>query len=94
MADEKPRLGPWLRRYAEHAEVNRRERAKELAIGAGAGLGFLVVLLAILLVFLRYPFATFAALVAIWGIGYVTLTVKRRRADARERALRESAEGK
>jgi len=92
--DDKPRLGPWLRQYAQHEEVSRRERVKELALGAAAGLGFLVVLLGILLVFVRYPFHTFAALVAIWGIGYVTLTVKRRRADARERALRESAEGK
>jgi len=92
--DEKPRLGPWLRRYAQHEEVSRRERAKELALGAAAGLGFLVVLLGILLVFVRYPIPTFAALVAIWGIGFTTLTVKRRRADRRERQLRESAEGK
>jgi len=74
--------------------VSRRERAKELALGAAAGLGFLVVLVGILLVFVRYPIPTFAALVAIWGIGFATLTVKRRRADRRERALRESADGK
>ena len=94
MTDEKPRLGPWLRQYSRREEVSRRERAKEVALGAAAGLGFLVELVAVLLVFVRYPIPTFGALVAVWGVGFTTLTVKRRRAERRERALRESAEGK
>jgi len=91
MTDEKPRLGPWLRNYARVREVDRRERAKELALGGAAALGSLVVLGGVLLVFVRHPLPTFAALVAIWGIGYTTLTIKRRRAERHERALRESA---
>ena len=94
MTDEKPKLGPWLRHYGRQREVDRRERAKELALGAAAAIGFLGVLVVVLVVFVRYPLPTFAALVAIWGIGFTTLTVKRRRAERRERALRESAEGK
>lgn len=91
MVDEKPRLGPWLRHYGRNEEVDRRERSKELALGAAAALGFLGVLVVVLLVFVRYPLPTFATLVALWGVGFTALTVKRRRAERRERALRESA---
>lgn len=94
MNDEKPKLGPWLRHYGREQEVNRRERLKELVLGAAAAIGFLGILVIVLVVFVRFPLPTFAALVAIWGVGFTTLTVKRRRAERRERALRESAEGR
>jgi Flp pilus assembly protein TadB len=91
MADEKPRLGPWLRQYAEERKPDRKERIKELAGAAAVGLASLVVLAAVLLVFVRYPLPTLAALLLLWIVGFLTLTVKRRRAAARERELRDSA---
>jgi hypothetical protein len=56
------------------------------------GIGSLVVVVGVLLVFVRYPLPTLGVLVALWSVGYLTLTVKRRRAAQRERALRESAQ--
>jgi hypothetical protein len=91
MADDKPRLGPWLRHYGEEREPDRGERVKELVGAAAVGLASLVVLAGVLVVFVRYPVPTLAALVLLWVVGFLTLTVKRRRAAARERALRESA---
>jgi hypothetical protein len=91
MPDDKPRLGPWLRHYGEEREPNRTERVKELVGAAAVGLASLVVLAGVLIVFVRYPVWTLAALVLLWVVGFLTLTVKRRRAAARERALRESA---
>ena len=91
MTDEKPRLGPWLRHYGEERAPDRRERLKELADAAAVGVASLVVLAGVLIVFVRYPVATLAALLFIWIAGFLTLTIKRRRAAARERALRDSA---
>jgi len=84
-------VGPWLRRYSNEPVTTGRERAVELATAAGVGLGSLVVLAGILLVFLRYPFPTVGVLVVLWVVGFITLTIKRRRAKQRERALHESA---
>lgn len=86
-------MGPWLRRYSNEPETTGRERAIEIASAAGVGLGSLVVLVGVLLVFLRYPFPTVGVLVVLWVVGFVTLTIKRRRAAQRERALQESAAG-
>ena len=85
MPADRPRVGPWLRRYSEREQPSRKERVQEIALGAGVGTIFLV-----LLVFLRSPLPTLAGLVALWAIGFVTLTFKRRRAERRERALRRS----
>jgi len=52
-----------------------------------------VVVVGVLLVFLRYPLPTLGVLVALWLVGFLLLTVKRRRAAQRERALQESAAG-
>lgn len=65
----------------------------ELATAAGVGLGSLVALAGVLLVFLRFPFRTLAVLVLLWIVGFVTLTIKRRRAEKRERDLQDSAWG-
>ncbi len=90
MRDDPPRLGPWLRRYAEERRPSRKERAQEIALAAGAGILFLALLGAVLLVFVRFPVPTLGGLVALWAVGFVTLTVKRRRAERRERELRRS----
>ncbi|MDH3289991.1 MAG: hypothetical protein OEO20_12935 [Gemmatimonadota bacterium] len=90
MPADRPRVGPWLRRYSEREQPSRKERVQEIALGAGVGTIFLVLLVAVLLVFLRSPLPTLAGLVALWAIGFVTLTFKRRRAERRERALRRS----
>ena len=91
MTDDKPRLGPWLRHYGEEPKPDRSERVKELVGAAAVGLASLVVLAGVLILFVRYPVPTLATLVLLWVVGFLTLTVKRRRAAARERALRESA---
>ena len=90
--DNKPRLGPFLRQYAEPETKSTRERAQELLLGGAAALGMLVVLVGVLLAFVRFPLPTLGILVGVWGIGLVVLRVKKRRADARERELRESLE--
>ena len=92
MTDDKPRLGPFLRQYAEQEQRNPRERAQELLLGGLAAVGMLVLLVGVLLAFVRFPLPTFGVLVGVWGIGFVVLTVKQRRADARERLLREKLE--
>jgi hypothetical protein len=91
MPDEKPRLGPWLRYYAERESTSRRQRLTELALGAVATLGFLAVLVGVLWAFVRFPLPTLGGLVGVWATGYVVLTVKSRRAALRERQLRDSA---
>ncbi len=88
MPDDRPRVGPWLRRYAEQPQPSRKERIQEIALAAGAGILFLALLVVVLLVFVRYPLPTFGGLVVLWAVGFVTLTVKRRRAERRERELR------
>ena len=90
MQADRPRVGPWLRRYSELEQPSRKERAQEIALGAAVGTLFLALLVAVLLIFVRYPWPTLAGLVALWAIGFVTLRVKGRRAERRERALRQS----
>ena len=90
--NDKPRLGPFLRQYAEQEKKSSRERVQELLLAGAAAVGMLIVLVGVLLAFVRFPFPTFGVLVGVWGIGFVVLTVKQRRANARERALREALE--
>ena len=92
--NEKPRIGPWLRHYAEQERTSPRERTQEILLAGAAVVGFLLVLVGVLLAFLRFPLVTLGALVALWGIGLATLFVKRRRADAREREMRDRAGGR
>lgn len=92
MTDDKPRLGPFLRQYAEQEQKSPRERVQELLVGGLAAVGMLVLLVGVLLAFVRFPLPTFGVLVGVWGIGFVVLTVKKRRADAREQELRERLE--
>jgi Flp pilus assembly protein TadB len=92
MPDDKPRLGPFLRQYAEQDQKSPRERAQELLLAGLAAVGMLVVLVVVLLAFVRFPLPTFGVLAGVWGIGFVVLTVKTRRANARERLLREQLE--
>jgi hypothetical protein len=86
---EKPRLGPYLRQYAEEERKSPRERAQELALGGLAGVGMLAVLVGVLLAFVRAPLLTLGGLIAAWGVGFVILVAKKHRSDARERELRE-----
>ena len=90
--NDKPRLGPFLRQYAEQEEKSPRERVPELLLAGAAAVGMLIVLVGVLFAFVRFPFPSFGALVGVWGIGFVVLTVKQRRANARERALRKALE--
>ena len=90
MSDDKPRLGPFLRHYGQQEKKSTRERLTELAIGAAGAIGFLVVLAGVLWSLFKFPALTFIGLVVVWGVGFLVLTVKRQRARARERALRES----
>ncbi len=84
---DRPRLGPYLRRYGQD-QVSTRQRTTELALGGVAGIGFLVLVIGVIWLFLRYPFEVLSALVGVWAVGYVLLTVLSRRAVARERDLR------
>ena len=88
MTDDKPRLGPWLRHYAEEERPSKRERAQEILVGGAAVVGFLVVLAGVLWAFVRYPIPTFATLVAIWLIGLVVLLFRRRLAGPPEPKVR------
>ncbi len=74
---DKPRLGPWLRRYSQPEEKSTRDRVVEIALSAGAAIGFLVVLGGVLTAFLKFPLWTFAGLVAVWGVGLAVLMVRR-----------------
>lgn len=87
MTEEKPRLGPWLRRYGQREEKSRRERVHELLLAGAAAVGFLVVLIGVLVAFVAYPIITLVGLVALWGIGFVVLLIKRRRAATREHEM-------
>ena len=88
MPDDKPQLGPWLRRYSREDETSPRERAKELLVAGSAAVGMLLVLLVVLLAFVRYPVPTLGVLVAVWGVGYAIYRVRKGRADLQERLLR------
>ncbi|HEX9632895.1 MAG TPA: hypothetical protein VGA02_10595 [Gemmatimonadales bacterium] len=88
MPDQQPRLGPWLRHQARQEETPPRERARELLVAGGAAVGGLVLLVAVLVAFVRFPFPTIGVLVAVWGIGYAVYRVKKERAELQERLLR------
>lgn len=90
MTDEKPRLGPWLRHYGQREQKSRRDRLIEWSLGAGAAVGFLIVLAGVFWAFVRFPVWTFVGLLATWAVGFLVLTVKRQRAATRERELRDS----
>ena len=90
--DDRPKLGPFLRQYAEQEQKTARERAQELLLGGAAAAGMLAVLVGVLLAFVRFPLPTLGALVFLWGVGFVVLLAKRRRSEARERELREGLE--
>ena len=87
MNDEKPRLGPWLRRYAQD-ETSKRERTREYLVAAGVALGALIVLVGVLLAFVRFPFPTPGILVLVWGVGYVLYLTRKRRTDLEEQLRR------
>lgn len=89
MEREPPRLGPWLRRYAEEEKPDRRQRAIELGLTAVAGLAVLGAAIGVVWLFIRWPLWTGAGLVMLWGAGFTILVVKRRAAAERERQLRE-----
>jgi hypothetical protein len=88
LSDDKPQLGPWLRRYDRQPETSPRERVQEILVAAGAAIGMLVVLVGVLLAFVRFPIPTAAILVAVWGGGYLVFLRLKRRSDAYERELR------
>ncbi len=90
MSDEKPRLGPFLRHYGREEKKSLRERLTEVALIIGAVVGFLIVLAGVMWSFFRFPIATFIGLVVVWGVGFLVLRVKRQRAKAQERALRDA----
>ena len=84
---DRPRLGPFLRRYGQD-QVSTRQRTTEIVLGGVAGIGFLALVIAVIWLFLRYPFKVLSALVGVWVVGYVLLTGLSRRAAARQRDLR------
>jgi len=92
MTDDRPQLGPWLRHYARQQESTPRERLPEYLVAGAVAVGALVLIVGVLLAFLRSPFVTLGLLALVWVIGYVVFLTKRQRADARERALRESVD--
>ncbi len=91
MPERKPRVGPFLRRYSVQEERSIRERAVEYGLAAGAGLGSIIVLLGLIVLFIRYPYPTIFGLFGVWVVGYVILRAKRNRAAAQERDVQEGA---
>jgi len=86
--DDKPQLGPWLRRYSRQNEPSPRERLQETLVAGGAAVGMLIVLLGVLVAFIRFPVPTLGVLVVVWGTGYVLYLNHKRRAETREQLLR------
>ena len=86
--DPKRHVGPWLRRYSA-TPASRRERIVPVVLAGGAWVGFVVLVILLFRMFVRYPFHVLGGLVGLWVIGFVLLRVKQRRAAARDRALRE-----
>lgn len=91
---EKPRVGPWLRRYSNQPQRTWKDRLPELAIGAGLAVLFFGLLVGVLWAFTRWPLFTLGALVAVWAVGLGGLVVKRRRDRERERAMHEGQAGR
>jgi UDP-N-acetylmuramyl pentapeptide phosphotransferase/UDP-N-acetylglucosamine-1-phosphate transferase len=90
---EPPRLGPWLRRYTEEERPDRRQRIVELALSMAGGVAVLAGAVAVVWLFVRFPWQTGAALVLVWGLGFTVLVFKRRAAAERERRLRDALTG-
>jgi hypothetical protein len=88
LPDDKPQLGPWLRRYAREEETSPRERAKEYLVAGSVAVGMLVVLVLVLVAFVRFPVPTLGVLVVVWGVGYALYRANKGRAELRERELR------
>ena len=80
-----------MRHYGEREKKSRRERVQELALAGGAAVGFFVVLVGVLMVFLAYPIPTLGGLAAVWALGLVVLLIKRRKAAAREHQMHAQA---
>lgn len=88
MPDDKPQLGPWLRRYSRQDEPSPRERLKETLVAGAAAVGGLIVLLVVLVAFVRFPVPTLGVLVVVWVTGYVLYLNHKQRAETREQLLR------
>lgn len=86
--DHKRHVGPWLRRYSA-TPPSRRDRIVPVVLAGGAWIVFVVLVILLFRAFARYPFHVFGGLVGVWVIGFVVLTVKQRRAAARDQAARE-----
>lgn len=93
MTGEPRRVGPWLRRYGEREAVSRRERLVQIGLTAAGGVLVLGLALGVLWLFLQAPVHTLGGLIALWGIGFAVLLIKRRRAAAMEQALEAQARG-
>jgi hypothetical protein len=85
MSEERPRLGPWLRNAGRR---DAGEGPRDYLVAGAAAVGGLLLLGVVLLAFLRFPFPTFAVLVAVWGVGYAVYRVKRHRADLQDQLRR------
>jgi hypothetical protein len=88
VTDDKPRLGPWLRRYAEQDRAPQREGMREYVVAGAVAVAGLVVLGGVLLAFVRFPFPTLGVLVVVWGVGYALYLIRRRRANLEEQLRR------
>jgi hypothetical protein len=87
MSHEKPRLGPWLRN-AGRPDPGARDGAREYLVAGAVAVGVLLLLSGVMLAFVRFPFPTLGALVAVWGVGYAIYRVKRQRADLQDQLRR------
>lgn len=86
--DHKRSVGPWLRRYST-TPTSRSDRIGPVVLAGGAWVVFVVLVILLFRVFVRYPFHVFGGLVGVWLIGFIVLRVKQRRAEARYQAVRE-----
>jgi hypothetical protein len=93
MAEERPRVGPWLRSYGKPPRQPWRERLVTLLVGLGVALVFGALSLAVLWAFVRRPLLTLGGLILVWAVGLVILMVKRQRARLREELERRSRGG-
>jgi len=85
---DRRRVGPWLRRY-ERQEPDGAERRQELAMAIGIGAGGLGAIMAIIWLFVRFPYVVLGALVVTWVVGYVASVFIRRRAALRDHLIEE-----
>jgi len=64
------------------------EGTREYLVAGAVAVGGLVVLGAVLLAFVRFPFPTLGVLVLVWGVGYALYLVRRSRAKLEEELRR------